>query len=176
MNTCKLFLIFSLLILCSCAQTSNVSNPEYDKPDQFRYELEAQNTGIQGTYLLKVWTYSPNPDEALRQASKNAVHGVLFKGFPSANRVTGQKALIRNKNTEEKHKEYFDSFFRNGGPYQRYVNLTNSGSIQPGDRLKLGDGENAEYKIGVIVSVNVADLRKHLEEDGIIKPLNAGFD
>jgi GTP-sensing pleiotropic transcriptional regulator CodY len=32
-----------------------------------------------------------------------------------------------------------------------------------------------QYKIGVLVSVNVALLRKDLEDAGIIKSLNAGF-
>lgn len=176
MNTHKSFLLACLVMVCSCAQTSNISSPPNVEPDEFRYELEAQNTGIQGTYLLKVWTYAPDPNDAVRQAPKNAVHGVLFKGFPSAGRVTGQSALIRDTKTEEEFHDYFTSFFKDGGPYQRYVSLTNSGSILPGDRLKIGDGENAEYKVGVIVSVNVADLRRHLEDEGIIAPLDAGFD
>ena len=176
MNAQKSFLLIFLAIVCSCTQTSNLSSPQNSEPDEFRYELEAQNTGIQGTYLLKVWTYAPDPNDAVRQAPKNAVHGVLFKGFPGANRVTGQQALIRDTKTEKEFQDYFSSFFQNGGPYQRYVSLTNSGSILPGGRLKIGEGENAEYKVGVIVSVNVADLRRHLEGDGIIEPLNAGFD
>lgn len=43
--------------------------------------------------------------------------------------------------------------------------------IAADDRLRVGK----EYKIGVVVSVKVSDLRRELEAAGIIKSLNAGF-
>jgi len=47
----------------------------------FRYEIEAQGEGVEGTYLVKVWTYSRSPKVSITQAKKNAVHGVIFQGF-----------------------------------------------------------------------------------------------
>ncbi len=53
----------------------------------------------------------------------------------------------------------------------KYVSLSNDGSIDTDDRLKVGK----EYKIGVVVSVMKDQLRKDLEKAGIIKALDAGF-
>lgn len=99
------------------------------------------------------------------------MHGIVFKGFPSKDGVAGQRALAQNPNIEQEKAEFFDDFFKDGGKYQKYVSLANHGAIGAGDRIKIGK----EYKIGVIVSVNVAALRKDLEDAGIIKGLGSGF-
>ena len=53
----------------------------------------------------------------------------------------------------------------------KYVSLSNDGAVAAEDRMKIGK----EYKIGVIVSVNVAQLRKALEDANIVKSLTSGF-
>nr|WP_287495058.1 hypothetical protein [Candidatus Brachybacter algidus] len=63
----------------------------------WRYELEPAGTGIQGSYQIKVWSYSKKAETAIEQAKKNAVHGIIFKGFPSKERLSGQKALAQSK-------------------------------------------------------------------------------
>jgi len=138
---------------------------------QWRYELEAVQTGVQGTYLIKVWTYSKKANVAIEQAKKNAVHGVIFRGFSGSGRVPGQKALAQSPNLEEEKSDFFKLFFDDGGKYMKYISLTNDGAVAAEDRLKVGK----EYKVGVIVSVNVDALRKDLEEAGIIKGLGRGF-
>lgn len=139
---------------------------------EWRYEVEAVGTGTQGTYQIKVWTYSKNQETAIEQAKKNAVHAIIFKGFPNNGRIQGQKPLARNPNLEQEKEEFFKEFFKDGGKFQKYVFLANNGAIAPGDRIKIS---KKEYKIGVVVSVNVAGLRKDLEEAGIIKGLSSGF-
>ena len=74
-------------------------------------------------------------------------------------------------NAEQAHEDYFKQFFDDGGKYMQFVSLTNAGAIAPGDHLKVGK----EYKIGLIVSVNVDALRKQLETDGIIKNWEANW-
>jgi len=138
---------------------------------QWRYEIETVGVGTQNTYLIKVWSYAKKPEVAIEQAGKNAVHGIIFRGFTGMNGVSGQKPLTTNPNLEEEKKDFFDSFFADGGKYMKFVTIKNDGSIDAKDRLKIGK----EYKIGVIVSVNVAALRKDLEAAGIIKKLGAGF-
>lgn len=54
----------------------------------------------------------------------------------------------------------------------RFVTLTNNGAIAAGDIMKVG---KKEYKVGVVVTVQYNDLRKYLEEKGIVKRLDAGF-
>jgi hypothetical protein len=139
--------------------------------EQWRYEIEPVQTGSQGTYLIKVWSYSKKPNVAIEQAKKNSVHGIIFRGFAARDRVEGKLALTTNPNLEMEKQDFFDDFFADGGKYLKFVTITGDGSVAAEDRLKVGK----EYKIGVVVSVNVSALRKDLETAGIIKALGAGF-
>lgn len=138
----------------------------------WRYEIESVQTGTQGTYLIKVWSYSKKPDVAIEQSKKNAVHGIIFKGFTGTQSVPGQKSLTNNVNLEEEKEDYFKPFFADGGKYMKFVSMSNDGAVAAEDRMKVGK----EYKIGVIVSVNVSALRKDLEDAGVVKSLGAGFN
>ncbi len=164
----------ALMIICLCVfglQAAGAKSKADKDMNNFRYEVEAVSIGTQGTYLVKVWTYSVKPQLAIEQAKKNAVHGIIFKGFPSKGRVSGQKPLAQDPNLEVEQKAFFDGFFEDGGKYMKFVTLTNDGAIAAEDRLKIG----GEYKIGVVVSVNVAALRKDLEDAGVIKALDEGM-
>lgn len=168
------FIKFGLLFLTLCYSVT-VSAQAKKKADKqtaaWRYEIEAVGTGVQGTYLVKVWSYSKKPNVAIDQATKNAVHGIIFKGFAGKQGVPSQKPLTTNVNLEEEKADFFKPFFSTGGKYMKFVNVTNNGAIAAEDRFKVGK----EYKIGVVVSVNVAALRKDLEDAGIIKGLSSGF-
>jgi hypothetical protein len=56
----------------------------------WRYEIEGVGEGKEGTYLVKIWSYSKNPRIAIEQAKKNAVHAIIFQGFIGVNRVASQ--------------------------------------------------------------------------------------
>jgi hypothetical protein len=137
----------------------------------WEYEIEPVNVGTTGSRLIKVWSYSKKVEGAIEQAKKNAVHAIIFRGYNGMNGVSSQKPLAANPNLEEEKKDFFESFFAEGGKYMKFVSITNDGTIEAKDRLKVGK----RYKVGVIVSVNYAALRKDLEEAGIIKKLGAGF-
>jgi hypothetical protein len=171
----KLVKVGSLILIALLGLTSLVSAQARKKADKdtknWRYEIEAAGVGTQGSYLIKVWSYSKNPKVALEQAKKNAVHGVVFKGFTGKPGVPGQKALASSPNVEQEKQEFFDDFFADNGKYMKYVSESGDGSIAAEDRLKAGK----EYKIGIVVSVNVDALRKDLEAAGVIKGLSSGF-
>ena len=166
----KVSVLLSVILLMSVFAIAQKQKANADT-NNWRYEIEAVGVGSQGSYLIKVWSYSKKPVVAIEQAKKNAVHGIIFKGYVGAGRVSGQKPLSSNPNIEVEHADFFKEFFADGGKYMKYVNITNDGSVAAEDRLKIGK----EYKIGVIVSVNVAELRKDLENAGIIRGLNSGF-
>ena len=176
MKTSNLIKASSIVLLAFFffAQTTNAQKGKKKADKQtiaWRYELEVVGTGIEGTYQVKAWTYSQNVETATEQGKKNAVHGVIFKGFGDNGPVKGQKALVIDPNSQEDKKDYWETFFKsNGGKYMKFVTLANNGQIGPGDRIKIS---KKEYKIGVIVSVNVLALRKQLEADGIVKALGA---
>mgnify|MGYP007111628973 CR=1 FL=1 len=164
-------LICAILFSFSFSSSAQARKKANKDTENFRYEIEAVNTGVQGTYLIKVWSYSKKPAIAIEQSKKNAVHGIIFKGFAGKPGVPGQKPLASDPSLEDSKEDFFTPFFADGGDYLKYVNIAGDGSIAPEDRMKVGK----EYKIGVIVSVDVAKLRKALETAGIVKSLDSGF-
>ena len=139
----------------------------------WRYDLECEGIGKRGSKLVKVWSYSKNPKHAISRGMKNAVHGIVFKGYSGGGQgCTTFRALVPSVETEQKYAAFFDGFFADGGEYLKYVSMATDGSIAPGDRLKVS---RREYKIGVVVNVLTDALRKRLESEGITKGLASGF-
>jgi len=168
----KISLLFVMIASFTLVANAQAKKKADKDTEAWRYEIEVVQTGTQGTYLIKVWSYSKKPDVAIEQAKKNAVHGIIFKGFTGTSSVPGQKALTNNVNLEEEKADFFKPFFADGGKYMKFVSTSNDGAIAAEDRMKIGK----EYKVGVILSVNVSALRKDLEDAGIIKSLGAGFN
>jgi hypothetical protein len=162
-----------LTLLLSAALMNKVSAQAARKADKdtknWRYEIECAGVGNDGTYLVKVWSYSKKPSVAIDQAKKNAVHGIVFQGFAGgAKGCTAQKALASSPAIEQEKADFFDEFFADNGKYMKYVGSSNDGVTE---RMKVGK----EYKVGVIVSVQKDALRKDLEAAGIIRGLSSGF-
>jgi len=133
------------------------------------YEVECMGTGMDGTQLIKVWGFGKKPDDAIYNAKKNAVHAVIFKGIMGGKPGCMTRPLINKPGVEEQHREYFNSFFANGGRYLSFVSQTGDGKV---DRIKIS---NKDYKIGVIVAIMHSELRAELEAAGILKELSRGF-
>ncbi len=141
--------------------------------EAWRYQTEPMGDQVsaQGTVQFKVWQYNKKPFVAKEQAMKNAVHAVIFRGIQSSQRVRGFRALV-DSNTQSENSTYFDSFFENrGGKYMKFVSLAMEGGIGSGDVIKL----KKEYKVGVVVVVRTSDLKKELENDGILKSVRSIF-
>ncbi len=160
--------LLSLLVVALCMPVWAGAKKKADKDtNQFRYEIECAGNAIQGTYLVKVWTYSRKAAVAENQCRKNAVHGVIFKGYGGGQGCVSQRPMANTPGVETQYSEYFYRFFADGGEFQKYA------SIMPGttETVKVGK----EYKVGVVVSIRKDDLRRALEAAGIIKGLNSGF-
>lgn len=160
--------LLSLLVVAMCMPVWAGAKKKADKDtNQFRYEIECAGNAIQGTYLVKVWTYSRKAAVAENQCRKNAVHGVIFKGYGGGQGCVSQRPMANTPGVETQYSEYFNRFFADGGEFQKYA------SIMPGttETVKVGK----EYKVGVVVSIRKDDLRRALEAAGIIKGLNNGF-
>ncbi len=133
----------------------------------WRYEIEYAKTGANGMLMVKVWSYSKKAAQATEQCKKNAVHGVVFKGYASAGTGTiSGRALVQSPDAATQHGAFFDEFFADGGPYMKYVSATS----QPEIRKMKG-----QYKVGVTVTVNKDALRRDLEQARIIRSLDSGF-
>lgn len=174
-KTVNRLFMFAALLMISAAY-NNVSAQARAKAEkatrEWRYEIECVGTGVEGTYLIKVWSYSKKPAVAIEQVKKNAVHGIVFKGFAGGGQgCVSQKPLTNNLALEQERADYFDDFFADGGKFMKFVSASNDGAINAGDITKVGK----EFKVGVVVSVMKDQLRKDLEAAGIIKGLSSGF-
>ena len=163
-------MLLSLLVVAFCLPAL-AATPRQKKADketsQFRYEIECAGNAVQGTYLVKVWSYSKKASVAENQCRKNAVHGVIFKGYGGGQGCVSQRPMANQPGVETQFKEYFDSFFAEGGEFQKYASIMEGTT----ETVKVG----TEYKVGCVVSVRKDDLRKALEAAGIIRGLNSGF-
>lgn len=132
---------------------------------EWRYEVEELNKpSKQGTVTFKIWSFSKKDKIAVSQANKNAIHAILFKGY-------GSHAPMVSPAAAAQHEAFFDEFFQEGGGFRRFVQATNSGAPQPGDKVKVGK----EWKIGIIVVVSETELRKYLEQQGVVSKLGSMF-
>lgn len=176
----KIILPIILLLFISCASTNNMPNNTQTasviKNIVWNYEVEPLVQGAQGTYLFKIWSYLEDPNDVTEIAPKNAIHAVLFKGIPALDRQVAQPPIIESMSNIDEFQNFFDQFFSTGGEYLKYVNLTSNGAIATGDRIKISEGRNTTYKIGMIVSINKDVLRKRMEEIGVIKSMGDIFN
>lgn len=169
MKTIKFLLIMSVISLLFSPTLMAQAKKKANKDTQiWRYEVEGVKQGVQGSYLVKVWSYSKKPEVAIEQAKKNAVHCIIFRGFAGN---AQQRPLTNNVNLENEQDAFFKDFFKDGGRYMKYVNISGDGTVSSNDKIKV----SKEWKIGVVVSVNQALLRVDLESAGILKSLDAGF-
>ncbi len=162
-------ILLALLAVAFCLPSmASIRQKKADKDTyEFRYEIECAGNAIEGTYLVKVWTYSKKAALAENQCRKNAVHGVIFKGYGGGQGCVSQRPLAPNPGIETQYKDYFNSFFANGGEFQKYASILGGTT----ETVRVG----REYKVGCVVSVRKDDLRKALEAAGIIRGLNTGF-
>ncbi len=164
-----LLILLATLFAVSLVNAQAIAKKKANKDtERFRYEIECAGNGAQGTFLVKVWSYSKKKQVAADQCLKNAVHGIVFKGYSGANGCVAQRPLVTNPGVEMEYEDYFKSFFDSkDGNFRRYASALN-GTYET---VKVGK----EYKIGTVISVRKDELRKALEQAGVIKALNAGF-
>lgn len=159
----KKFALFLIVVLFTNATTIAQSDPA-----NYNYEVQFIRTGLEGTELFKVYSYCKKEKDCFEYAKMDAVKAIIFKGIPGSGM---QRPMVTEVGAEDKYRDYFKEFFKEGGKYLNYVSISNDGSISDEDRMKVGK----KLKIGVFVSVQKANLRKELEAAGIAKKLDAGF-
>ena len=140
-----------------------------DDKQTLTWKYEVQDLGKTAkdgkSVIFKIWSYGKKENKVILQAGKNAVHAVIFK------QIGYNPALAGTESVEVEHAEFFKAFFADGGEYMRFVQFANHGAIEAGDKIKIGN----EYKIGIRVTVNRADLRKYLEEKGVLTSMDSLF-
>lgn len=163
----RLILVLTMIMLACTAAFADKKKKLNEDTDRFRYDIEYCKTAADGMVMVKVWSYSKRSDLAMKQCRKNAVHGVIFRGYAGSG-SSSHRPLVTDAAIESVKADFFEAFFSEDGPYARYVGSMMDGSAEI---RKVG----REYKVGVVVMVNKTMLRKHLEDAGIIRGLSTGF-
>ncbi len=159
----------TLLFLCSSFCLS-ISAKSYPFDMQHPYEIQQVRVGQEGTKFLKVWGIASNPDKAIVQAMQDAVAACVFVGIEATETAGKVPALCESMDVYTKNKKYFDSFFKKGD-FMHYVKNINKGYPSGENNVATPKGR----KVGLYVQVMYDELRKRLEQDGIICSLNSYF-
>lgn len=135
------------------------------------YEVQCIGVGKDGTKSIKVWSYGKSVKKALYKIKKDAVAAAIFRGIPAGGGAAMTPPIMTSSNARDEYSKFFKKFFKSGGSYLNFVNVSDERKPIGSNRIKMKGG----YKVGMLVSINFDHLRKYLEEKGIAKKLNNGF-
>lgn len=165
-----------IILLCMMLMSvSIVINAQKKAVVGYNYELSLAKENVAATSgfkVFKVWSYGKKKELLTTDiCMRNAVHAVLFKGLAASDVGSQGRFPAMCPEGYDAHQEYFDGFFESGD-YKQFIQLTSKGSQQAGDVIKTA---NKEWKVGLLVQINVNALRKRLETDGIIQGARSIF-
>ena len=160
--------VLSLLLLVVGFSAAEARKYPFDM--NHPYEVQMVRVANQGYKFIKVSGVAKSVDKAMDRAMQDAVAACVFTGVPGAPSVGAVPSLCGGTAAYEKHKEYFDDFFKKG-EFMHYVKNVNSNYPSGENNIKVDGGR----KVCIYVLVNYDALRKKLEEDKIIKSLNSYF-
>lgn len=131
------------------------------------FEVSCEAVGARGNQIVQIYSIARNEEEALREARRNAVRAIVFRGVQTA--VCDVPPLLRPEGFSGEADTYFDGFFREGGAYLSYVTFA-------GDEVESQVRVGRQVKVGTTVVVQRERLRRDLESAGIISSMSGIFD
>lgn len=152
--------IAAMLVLLSAGIHAQVGNAA-------RVGFDTQCLGVEedGTQTLRAWGFGKKKKDAVEQAMKNAVRDVLFKGIKEGMDGCNMRPMITEVNARERHADYFNKFFADGGKYKRFVSLKDENKKKSREQVKSSLGT----RWSVTVRVLCPQLREYLLKDKIIQ-------
>lgn len=157
-----------IVVLAAIAMICSFCNPQKKITGNYPKEPECMGVEMDGSQTLKTWGFGSSRTDAIEQAKKNAVRDVLFKGIRNGKNECDQRPLVAEVNAQEKYEDYFNNFFKDGGPYSKFVSMKDEPAIKIPAKYRNSATDGVEY--GLIVRVLRADLKKQLLSDNILKP------
>ncbi len=149
-------LIFVCISLASCSRRTTSA--------YYKWETIFIKSADNGSEVYKHFAVGSNKSESVSQSEIDVLKEIIFKGVASA---PNPRPLVYDVNAEEKYRNYFESFFKEGGDYIKYVELYRNGNLNNSDRIKTGKRHDRKMK-GMEITVKKASLRKTLENANII--------
>lgn len=120
-----------------------------------RASVRCMGVELDGSQTLRVQGYGRNRSDAKEQAKKNAVWAVIFDGIRDGVEGCDMRPLVTESNARERHEDYFNRFFTDGGDYKKYVS--------PKD-TKMRSGSKSKDKLGYAYDLTIRVLRQQLKE------------
>jgi len=150
----------SSILLYNCSSQSKISG-------NYTYKTECFGIELDGSQTLKAWGNGRNRFDAIEQAKKNAVRDVLLSGISEGKSDCNSVPILLEVNAKQKHENYFNNFFADGGVYINYVSLKDE---RIGQKVKR-DRKLARESVtqGLVVRVLRAELKQKMIADGILK-------
>ena len=148
--------VFALAMLAGCGPRR--SQAYYDQPSQ------VMSATAEGTYIIRVQVRAKDAVVAFSEAQRKVIKEVIFDGVKSANSgISDLKPLCFDMNAREKYEDYWNAFFSDNGPWKEFASYKDrratSTRYQRDGRLMVETGTVTVYR---------AELKKKLQEDGII--------
>ena len=72
-----------MMLLLTISFGSIAQKKEDKRTMEWRYEAQCAGVGSDSDFLIKIYTCTTKKNLPMEQAKKNAVHAVLFKGYPA---------------------------------------------------------------------------------------------
>jgi hypothetical protein len=155
-------LAIALIIIQGC------TTPQQHMSANYTYKTECLGVELDGSQTLKAWGNGRNRADAIEQAYKNAVRDVLFVGISSGKSECNIKPVIFEVNAQERHEDYFNKFFADGGTYKEFVS-EKDGSKYHIEVIKERKQAGSQEAYAIVVRVLRAELVARMKADGILK-------
>lgn len=165
---CLFAAIFAISLIAPNSLSAKEKAPEVSEVSVF-----GEGTGNGGRVMLAVTLAAKKTDKITDVDFKNsAIRCVLFRGWTDKSRQSSfdnsvsHNPIAGNADAQAKNQDYFNDFY-SSGEAANYVDLV------PDTRKVMKNGKL--YNVTQTVTVNVSQLRKKLERDGIIKGLKRNW-
>jgi len=153
----NLFIVFVLFFGCK---------PQNKISGDYAHETECLGVELDGSQTLKTYGLGRNRLDAVEQAKKNAVRDVLVNGIRKGNGGCSERPILFEVNVIEKHEDYFNVFFRDGGLYKEFISLKDERFIEQLFPQKIQGTNQVMY--GITVRVLRSELKKQMVKDKIL--------
>lgn len=165
--------IFLLMAAFCLSSTSTIASAKEKAPEVTEVSVIGEGVGNGGRVLLSVTCAAKKAEKVTENDLRNAaINCVLFRGWTDKSRSTSfdsstnHDPIAGNADARTKNADYFNDFLSSNEAFN-YV------EIVPDTRKVIKNGKL--YEVSQTVTVNVKELRKKLERDGIIKGLKRNW-
>ena len=153
------FLLFTISLFFAAFAPSKKTNS---------YQTECVSLETDGYVTIRIWNTRKGLKYKFDQARKEAIHSILFSGIAGGNGCSTQPPLLTSVDDQSSFMKVEKSFFSTKGSWSRFTRNGTENSFGTKNDI------SATCKV-YQVSIAKKELRKYLEDNKIIKPLNSGF-